>query len=105
MASKSKQKGNGFEREIVEQAKEQGIEAVRAWGSNGRALGHHEEVDCIIAGYKVQAKRRAKIADYMVPNENVDVQVIRADRGKSLAVIPYDFFLSLVKHKPKQHQP
>ena len=101
MASKSKAKGNTYERELVQQATQMGIQAIRAWGSNGRSLGLSEEVDCLIAGYKVQAKRRAKIADYMVPSPQVDVQIIRGDRGSSLAVIPYELFLSFVKHQPK----
>ena len=48
MASPSKQKGNAFEREVVNLAKGFGLKAVRAWGSNGQSLGLHEEVDCTI---------------------------------------------------------
>ena len=40
-----KQKGNRIERECVNIAKESGIEAKRAWGSDGRSLGWTEEVD------------------------------------------------------------
>ena len=39
MSSKSKQKGNRFERECVEVAKDKDVRAIRAWGSAGRSLG------------------------------------------------------------------
>ena len=41
----SKQKGNRVERLIVDIFKEYNWDVRRAWGSNGQALGHHEEVD------------------------------------------------------------
>ena len=75
-----------------------GIHAKRAWGSNGNALGHHEEVDVLIDNdIKVQCKCRAKIAEWMIPNENVDIQVIKEDRGIPYAVLPYDKYLELIK--------
>ena len=62
MSSPSKQKGNRFENELVDLAKGYGLSAQRAWGSNGRAMGEHEEVDCKIEEFTVQAKRRKSIA-------------------------------------------
>ena len=38
MSSPSKRKGNAFERELVNTAKDWGLEAQRAWGSNGQSL-------------------------------------------------------------------
>ena len=43
-----KQKGNRIERECVNLAKGFGFESKRAWGSDGRSLGWHEEVDMTI---------------------------------------------------------
>ena len=97
MTSKSKAKGNAYESELVRQAKSYDLQAVRAWGSDGRSLGQHEGVDLIIEGRLVQAKRRAKIADYIIPNDDVDIQVIRADRGKSFAILRYDDYLQLLQ--------
>ena len=98
MASKSKAKGNRFEKQLVDKAKETGLEAVRAWGSNGRALGHHEEVDLVIGnGIKVQAKCRANIADYIKPSEHVDVQIIKEDRGQILVVMRFEEWLELIR--------
>jgi len=97
MTSPSKVKGSQYEREIVNQAKELELEAVRAYASNGKSLGKCEQVDLIIAGVTVQAKRRAKLASYMKIPANVDVVVMREDRGESLAVIPFRKLLQLIK--------
>lgn len=50
MPSRSKQKGNRFEREVVNIAKERQIGAERAYASNGLSLGHTEEVDAVLDG-------------------------------------------------------
>jgi Holliday junction resolvase len=98
MPSKSKSKGNRFERLVVAMTKDQGIDAIRAYGSNGQSLGHHEEVDVLInKKIKIQCKSRKKIARWMMPNENVDIQVIKEDRGVPYAVLPYDDYLELIK--------
>ena len=98
MPSKSKTKGNRFERQIVDRAKHFDLKAKRAWGRDGRAMGQHEEVDVVIGdNLRVQAKCRKKIAQWMIPNENVDIQVVKGDREIPLAVMPLDFFLILYK--------
>ena len=103
MPSKSKSKGNRFERLIVAMTKDQGIAAKRAYGSNGQSLGEHEEVDVLInKKIKVQCKTRKQIAKWMMPNENVDIQVIKEDRGIPYAVLPYDDYLELIKGEKKR---
>ena len=96
MANKSKAKGNRFERQIVDLAKSKGLHSVRAWGSNGAALGEHPEVDLLINKYKVQAKCRKELPSYIKPNNNVDWQVIKEDRGEIYAVIPLKELLDLL---------
>lgn len=96
MPSKSKQKGNRFEYLIRDMTLDIGLDCQRAWGSSGKSLGMHEEVDLLIEGkIKVQAKCRKKLPNYIIPNENVDIQVIKEDRGIPYAVIPYDDWLEL----------
>ena len=87
MPNKSKAKGNRFEREIVEAVELHDIKFVRAWGSNGKAFGHHEEVDILINDeIKVQAKVRKALPKWIAPSEHVDVQIIKEDRGKMYVV-------------------
>ena len=63
------------------------VKAVRAWGSNGKAFGHHEEVDILIDDdIKVQAKVRKALPKWIKPTEPVDIQVIKEDRGKIYVV-------------------
>ena len=96
MAHPSKVKGNKFERDVVNKAKEYGLESKRAYASNGESLGMHAEVDLIIEDYKIQAKIRKSIASYLVPNENVDAQVIREDRGEAYIVLRLEDWLEFI---------
>tara|TARA_R100000734_G_C3318562_1_gene112885 strand:+ start:3313 stop:3711 length:399 start_codon:yes stop_codon:yes gene_type:complete len=101
MPSRSKQKGNRFEREVVNIAKQNNVEAERAYASNGLSLGHAEEVDVVLIGkdkeWRVQCKVRKNIAQWIKPNPNtVDVQVVKEDRGTIYAILPFDEFLELI---------
>ena len=94
MTHPSKQKGNRFERMIVDKAKSYNVEAERAWGSNGRSLGMHEEVDVLLEGdLRIQAKCRKKIAKWLKPSEVVDAVVVREDRGDTYIILRFDEFL------------
>ena len=96
MPSPSKQKGNRFEREIVNKAVQSGLTAKRAWGSNGAALGMHEEVDLVIGKnpeIKIQAKCRKKLASFLQPSEHVDAVVCKQDRGETLIILRFEDWL------------
>jgi Holliday junction resolvase len=108
MPSKSKAKGSTYEREIVKAFTDNGVKAVRAWGSNGKSLGLHEEVDIavysdttdLISGrtfedleLKIQAKRRKKIPEFLGLNANVDASVVREDKGDSYIIMRLDDFI------------
>jgi Holliday junction resolvase len=100
-----KQKGNRIERECVNLAKGFGFESRRAWGSDGRSLGWHEEVDMIIEcdngefgnPFKFQVKGRKAIADYLKPCEYVYGQILKEDRHEPLVTIRYKDLLTLFK--------
>ena len=98
-----KQKGNRIERECVNLAKGFGFESRRAWGSDGRSLGWHEEVDMTIdignpiGFYKFQVKGRKAIADYLKPCEHVYGQILKEDRHEPLVTIRYKDLLTLFK--------
>jgi len=94
MPSKSKAKGNRFERDLVNMIKELGLEAKRAWGSNGAAMGQHEEVDVLLEDdFKIQAKCRKKLAAFLNPTEHVDAVVCKQDRGDTLIIMNFETFL------------
>ena len=93
MAHPSKRKGNEFERELVGLAEAAGRDAKRAWGSNGEALGHHAEVDLLIDGQRVQAKRRKALPAYLIPSEHVDVVIARGDRAEPIVVMRWEDWL------------
>ena len=96
--NKSKAKGNRFERKIVEICELHNLKAVRAWGSNGLALGQHPECDVLINDdIKVQAKCRKKLAAHIQPNENVDVQIVKQDRGPTMVIMEINDFLLMYK--------
>ena len=96
MPSPSKQKGNRFEREVVNSAPQSGLTAKRAWGSKGAALGMHEEVDLVIGKnpeIKIQAKCRKKLASFLQPSEHVDAVVCKQDRGETLIILRFEDWL------------
>jgi hypothetical protein len=97
MTHPSKIKGNTYERELVNAAKEAGLDSKRAYASDGRSLGLHETVDLLIDEKKIQAKRRKSIAAFMQPTEHVDAVAIRQDRGETLIVITLNEYLELIK--------
>lgn len=90
MPSKSKAKGNRYERECVNKALEHGLESKRAWGSDGRSLGLHPEVDLTIEEYTVQCKVRKRIAEWLKPSEQIGglhLQCVKESRGQIYAII------------------
>jgi Holliday junction resolvase len=97
MTHPSKRKGNGFERELVNQALESGMDAKRAYASNGESLGHHAEVDLVVAGKRIQAKRRKALPAYLIPSDEVDATVFRADHGDTLVLLNWFDYLDLIK--------
>jgi 8-oxo-dGTP pyrophosphatase MutT (NUDIX family) len=104
MAHPSKRKGNRFERELREAFEEAGLRAERAWASNGSALttdgGEQcaEGVDLLVeGGLKVQAKRRASVAQYLSPPEGAHLTIVREDRAEALCVLPLPLLLRLLR--------
>ena len=97
MTHPSKVKGNTFERECVNKAKNKGIKAKRAYASNGMSLGLEEEVDALIGQYKVQCKRRKRIAKWLKPPDCCDIALVREDRVNAYVVMEYDEWLDLIK--------
>ena len=96
--TKNKIKGFNYERELVKRAEKFGVEAKRAWGSNGESLGEDATVDVMIGEFRVQAKRMAKMAAKYRLNIHQDSVVFREDGSpsKSQIIMRYDDFLKLM---------
>lgn len=105
MAHSSKRKGNRFEREIVRTAEAKGLEAERAYASNGQSLGEVKACDVLIRGrdddvldaLRIQAKRRKSHAQYLHPPDGTDAVVLREDREDALAIVPLEILFDLLK--------
>ena len=95
MGKSERDKGTGYERELVNDAKAHGIDAQRAWGSNGQALGECEGVDCLVGAYRVQAKRRKTLPAYLQIPEGCDVVAFRQDRKETLVLMSWEMFLEV----------
>ena len=104
MSNPSKNKGSKFERDCCKQAELFEIPSKRAWGSDGRSMGLHQEVDIVIGDKKyndemhVQCKIRKRLPEYIFPkNDSIDSHLIREDRGKSYIVLRYDDYLAEIR--------
>ena len=103
MPNKSKAKGNRFERQIVELCTMCSFKSVRAWGSNGRSLGMHEEVDVLIDNdFRVQAKCRKRLPMFLKPSEEVDCTVFKEDRGDIYIMMRFDDWLAEKKRNEEK---
>ena len=96
MTHPSKRKGNNFERELVSEAHQAGLSAERAYASNGKSLGHAEDVDLVVAGKRIQAKRRKAIAAFLRPSETVDAVAVREDHGETIVLVTWWEYLELI---------
>ena len=100
MAHPNKIKGNRFEYMVRDMFIDKGIEAKRAYASDGRSLGLTEDVDVLAIHndikYPIQCKIRKRISNVVKPNDNVFAQVIREDRGEPLAVLKLEKLIDLI---------
>ena len=103
MTHPNKVKGNTFEREIVNCAKNKNLDAKRAYASDGRSLGLHQEVDCVVKSqgvtWKIQAKRKKSLPKWLQTHKSVDAVCFRADRSNIKIMIDYEDFLDLIGGK------
>ena len=106
MPNKQKDKGNRFEYQVRDMFIDKGIECKRAYASDGRSLGHQENVDVVAyvdnQEITIQCKSRKKITQVLMPDDNVYAQVIKQDYGKAYAVIRLDDFIDLLNDKQQQ---
>ncbi len=102
MGKSQRDKGARFEREIVNAAREQDLDAFRV-PLSGAANGFKDDVvlrDCEGIEWRLEAKKRAdgfkQIYQWL---GEADALVIGADRRPALAVIPLTAFLDLLNRE------
>ena len=71
--------------------------SIRAYASNGMSLGEAEDVDIKIESLKGQCKRRKRIAKWIKPSTQVNIQIVKEDRGEVFVIQNYEEWLEMVK--------
>ena len=105
MPSKSKVKGNTFERNIVNFFEAVGLSCRRAWGSDGRSMGLTEGVDGTLNDeYKWQAKCKKQISPFYIPNEEVDFQIFKGKRTGTDATMTADKLGEMINRMNELYQ-
>ena len=101
MSNKGKDKGYRFEKQCIDMLKDNDIEAQRAYGSNGLALGLTNDVDIKIEHkgkmYALQCKVRKRLGNIFKPNENNYGQVVKQDYDDPYITIRFKDFIELLK--------
>lgn len=97
MTHPNKRRGNDLETWVVKKAQAAGLQAKRAWGSDGRAMGEHTEVDVKIENFKLQCKKTKTLAGKYKPSKEVDGVVFAEDYGPKYVMIPFSDWLELVR--------
>ncbi len=101
MANSQKNKGYRFEKQCVDMFNDNGIEAKRAYGSNGLALGLTNDVDIKVdhkgKSYAMQCKVRKKLGNIFKPNENNFAQIVKQDYDEPYITMRFADFIDLIK--------
>ena len=96
MPSRSRQKGDRFERDCVDRLKEMGLEAQRVPLSG--AAGGQFGSDIIVAGRKVECKTRKRawleLFNWLPGNHAL---MIKADRTDTLVVMTLETYAEMLK--------
>lgn len=109
MSSKERAKGNRVEREVVSELADSNIKARRAWGSDGRSLGFHSEVDCVALinnkDFRIQVKARKSIGKlYQPETDKVDCHVVKMDRKKPVIIMELNKFIEIYKDAKSENK-
>jgi len=102
MSARNKARGYEHEREIVLWAQANGLDCRRIFGSGAfkHQLGDEFAGDIVLAGLRVEAKRRKtgfKVIYDAFDQDDSDVVCVRADRKERLWIVKDDLLLRLLK--------
>ena len=101
MTHPNRRRGNDTEREFVNLAKEHGLDAERAWGSDGKSLGLPSDVDVRIEELSMQVKRRKTLPSYLQIPESSACVGFRQDRKEPLVLMRASDFFEMVRFLKK----
>ena len=59
-------------------------------------MGQNEQVDLMVEKYKVQCKVRKRVAKWLKPTDEVDIQLVKEDRGQIYVIQRYEEWLEMV---------
>ena len=99
MPNHNKQKGNRVERAVVQAVRDNNLNAVRAYASNGLSLGHSEETDVLIEGkYRVQVKSKKVFPKWLVAAEkDIDWVVFKENNKPMKIMLNFREFLNILR--------
>ena len=96
-------KGKFYEWQLVQKFKDKGMQAERAWNSDGKSLGKHHEVDILVQHegreYLIQAKRRKKISTFLTPSKEVDFHIMKGDRESDIVAMSLPTLFRLLENQ------
>jgi Holliday junction resolvase len=102
---RNKAYGKKFEADLVKQAIKAGLDAKRAWGSNGQSLGEHPSVDMVINREKFQCKTKKNLPAWLGYDADiVDGVIFKTLRGQPMVLIPYVDYLTLLYTRSPEKQ-
>jgi hypothetical protein len=96
-AVNNKARGYRLEKLIVDMAKRMGINACRAWGSNGRALGYTDDIDGELGGFLFQAKMKKDLPKWLRIPVLARAVIFRTDFDTPKCLIELSWYLELLK--------
>ena len=108
MSARNKARGYELEREVVLAAEAAGLEAKRVFGSGAHKaqLGEDFAGDVVLAGLRVECKRRKggfKLLYDAFGQDDADVVVVRADRSPRLYLLRERLFLELLREREEKN--
>lgn len=108
MSARNKARGYELEREVVLAAEAAGLDARRVFGSGAHKaqLGEDFAGDVVLAGLRVECKRRKggfKLLYDAFGQDDADVVCVRADRSPRIYLLRERLFLELLREREEKN--
>jgi Holliday junction resolvase len=108
VSARNKARGYELEREVVLAAEAAGLDARRVFGSGAHKaqLGEDFAGDVVLAGLRVECKRRKggfKLLYDAFEQDDADVVCVRADRSPRIYLLRERLFLELLREREEKN--